>query len=352
MRLSVDKFSHQLTQNLPNLLLLNGNEILLVEEALDLLRQQAKPAGFTERLSYSVAAGFNWNEVGHAEQTMSLFAEARIIELRMPTGRPSDKGKFIMGFIESMNASQAQSSDLLVIVTDLLSKQQRQTKWVKAVEQAGWVVDCYDIKPEHFANWVKQRLQSRALRVESGVVELLAHAMEGNLLAAAQTIEQLNVLADDGAVTLALLEQTMADQSRFSAYSLVDSCLLGDSAQVAHRLKRLRGESDVSVLLVWSLAKELRDLCRMSYKVRRGSSINDVMREYRIWSNRQRVVSSALKRLTSEQLETAMQAVANLDLIAKGQKAGDSWFEIEKLCLYLCGIDTLDSQQISSALVS
>ena len=342
MRLSVEKLSHQLNQGLPNVLLLNGNEVLIIEEALDLLRATARKSGFTERLSYNVAAGFDWNEVGHAEQTMSLFAESRIIELRMSAGRPSDKGQFIFDFVENLNDPQVDSNDILIIITDLLTAQQRKSKWITTIEKNGWLIDCYDIKSEQFPNWVKQRLQSRALRVEPGVVQLLSHTMEGNLLAAAQTIEQLHALAEQGAVTLELLEKTIADQSRFSAYSLVDSCLLGDAAQMMHRLRRIRGESDVSVLLVWSLAKELRELFRMSVKVQNGSGINDVMREYRVWSNRQRMVSSALKRLSNAQIARSVQKVAELDLVVKGQRYGDAWFEIEKLCLYLCGIDTLD----------
>ena len=341
MRLSVDKLSLQLNQGMPNVLLLNGNEVLLIEEALDLLRITARKNGFTERLSYNVVSGFDWNEVGHAEQTMSLFAESRIIELRMSAGRPSDKGQFILDFVESTLNPQIDSNDILIIITDLLSSQQRKSKWISAIEKNGWLVDCYDIKSEQFPNWVKQRLQSRALRVEPGVVELLSHTLEGNLLAAAQTIEQLKNVASDGAVTMELLEKTIADQSRFSAFSLVDSCLLGHTEQMMHRLRRLRGESDVSVLLIWSLAKELRELYRMSVKVQKGSSINDVMREYHIWSNRQRMVSSALKRLSSSQLSRAIEKVAELDITAKGQRKGDVWFEIEKLCLYLCGVDTL-----------
>lgn len=341
MRLSVDKLSHQLSQGLPNVLLLNGNEMLMIEESLDLLRATARNNGFTERLSYTVAAGFDWNEVGHAEQTMSLFAESRIIELRMSAGRPTDKGQFILDFVESINNPQIESNDILIIVTDLLTAAQRKSKWISAIEKSGWLVDCYDVKSEQFPNWVKQRLQSRALRVEAGVVELLSHTMEGNLLAAAQTVDQLKALTNDGTVTLDLLEKTIADQSRFSAYSLVDSCLLGDAQQMMHRLRRLRGESDVSVLLVWSLAKELRELFRMSVKVQNGASISSVMQEYRVWSNRQRMVSSALKRLSLAQLSRAIQKVAELDLIVKGQRYGDGWFEIEKLCLYLCGVDTL-----------
>ena len=63
----------------------------------------------------------------------------------------------------------------------LLDKRQKQAKWYKAVDARALVVDVYDIAPEHFAGWIKQRLQSRALRVESGVIEQLAVMTEGQL---------------------------------------------------------------------------------------------------------------------------------------------------------------------------
>ncbi len=341
MRFSIDKLSHQLAQQTPRVLLLNGNEVLLVEETLDQIRQHCRKAGFTERLTYSVEAGFDWNAVSHAEQTLSLFAESRCIELRINNARPGDKGsKFIIAYCND-DSSAEPSTDILVIVTALLTKQQRQAKWVKAVEKSGWLVDCYDIKPEQFPAWIKQRLQHRALRVEAGVVDVLTYAMAGNLLAAAQTIEQLRVLSDDGAVTMELLQQTMADQSRFSVFNLIDSCLLGDSAQSLRRLQRLRSDNDSSVSLVWSLAKEVRELIKMAVLVQRGDSVSQVMQQYRVWSNRQRMVSSALHRLSVSQLQRCLQQILHVDAIGKGQQSGDAWHELEKLCLSLCGIDTL-----------
>jgi len=183
-------------------------------------------------------------------------------------------------------------------------------------------------------------LQAKALRVEAGVVEALAKSTEGNLLATSQIIDQLDVLAVDGAVTNELLHQTMEDQSRFSVYSLVDSCLLGVPDECVHRLARIKAEVDNAVLLVWSLVRETRELLKMSEQLHSGQNINSVFQENRVWSNRQRFVGSALNRLNQEKLLTILTHLLTIDAIAKGQHYGDIWHEIEKLCLRYCGLDT------------
>lgn len=351
MRLSVDQLAHRLNQQIPRVLLLNGNETLLVEEALDQIRQACRQAGFTERMSYSVEGNFDWNSVSQAEQTMSLFAEARCLELRIPTAKPGDKGaRFIGEFCQAVESGDA--ADTLILVTGLLTGQQRKSKWVKTVEQTGWVVDCPDIKAEQLPAWLKQRLQSKALRVEAGVVDMLAYALEGNLLAAAQTIEQLAVLSPDNTVTLDMLQQTLADQSRFSVYNLVDSCLLGVPDTVLHQLERIHSEDDNCVLILWALAREIRSLIRMAEQVAKGSSVAAVMQQNRVWSSRQRMVSSALHRLSAEHLKGCLQRLSVLDAIVKGQKPGDSWHELEKLCLSLCGIGKIESERSNTMSVA
>ncbi len=347
MRFSHDKLSSFLSSNpLPNLIVIDGNEVLLVEEVLDVLRQRLKENGATERLTYAVDASFDWGIVGQAEQTMSMFAESRLLELRSLTGKFGTKGNaFLADLAKRIGDPQSDELDVFIVIVPLFSAQQRKSKWVSTAEKAGWVIDCYDVKPEQFPQWIKHRLQSRALRVEAGVVDMLSYTMEGNLLAASQAIEQLKGLSTDGGVTLSLLEKTIEDQSRFTVYSVVDSCLLGDASEVLHRLERLRGESDLSVLLVWALAKQVRELLGMVSEMQKGSSINDVMRSYRVWQNRQRMVSSALNRLSSDKLQQALQTISSLDAMSKGQLRGDVWFEIEKLCLHLCSVDKIAAIQ-------
>ena len=340
MRVVAEKLSQQLEKQTPKLILLNGNEILLVEEALDTIRAYYRQQGYLERLSYSVETGFNWDQLTESGQNMSLFSESRLLEIRLPTAKPGAKGaKFFTELIQAMAFGDV--ADAYLIITNGLTKQQRSAKWLSMLESAGLVVDVFDIKIEQLPQWLKQRFQQRALRVEAGVIDVLASATEGNLLASAQIIDQLEVLALDGAVPMSLLEQTLEDQSRFTVYSFVDSCLLGIVPDCIHRLERIRAEADSAVLLVWSLAKETRELLRMAQAISAGQSIAAVMKQHRVWSTRQRFVSAALNRLNEHSLKGLLQRIAILDAIAKGQRHGNIWHELEKLCLSYCGVATI-----------
>lgn len=339
MRVVADQLTQQLQRQAPQVLLLNGNETLLVEEALDTIRCHYRELGVVERLSYVVDSQFGWDSLSQSGGNLSLFSESRLIELRLPTAKPGTKGsQFFADFIQQ--TLNQETRDVLLVVTDYLNKQQRKAKWLQQFEQHGLLIDCYEIKTEQLPQWIKQRLQSKALRVEPGVVDMIAKATEGNLLATAQIIDQLSILSADGGVTLDLLYQTIEDQSRFSVYHLVDSCLLGLAEQCIHRLSRIRAEADNAVLVVWSLVRETRELLEMSNQLTKGDSINQVMQQYRVWSSRQRFVSSALHRLSYQKLLSILSALMTIDAIVKGQQHGNVWHELEKLCLVYCGLET------------
>ena len=337
MRIAIDQLARQLQKQTPNILLLNGNETLLVEEALDGIRAHFREQGFLERLSYTIDPSFNWNELLESGQNMSLFSESRLVEIRMPSAKPGTKGaKFFTELTEKLAFGSVE--DVYLLITEGLSKQQRSAKWLNLIESTGLVVDVFEIKPEQLPQWLKQRFQERALRVEAGVIDTLASATEGNLLAAGQIIDQLQVLATDGAVPVSLLEQTLEDQSRFSVYSFVDSCLLGVISECIHRLERIRAEDDNAVLVVWSLAKETRELLRMAHAIEKGTPMNSVLKQHRVWSTKQRFVSAALNRLNVSDISAILEQIATLDMLAKGQRQGDIWLEIEKLSLRFCGV--------------
>ena len=189
--------------------------------------------------------------------------------------------------------------DVLIMIMPLLDKRQRSAKWVKAIESIGWVSDCYEISVQKFPAWIKQRLQSRALRVENGVVEMLCEQLEGNVMAAAQEIDKLQVLAQDGAVTLELLSKSLADQARFDVYALTDVCLVGDYNRALRIKGRLASEGVEPVIVIWALVREIRVLAAISFAISNGQSRSSVFKQNRIWSKREPAVNAALQRIPS-----------------------------------------------------
>jgi len=326
--------------SLPKVVLLNGNEPLLVEESLDQVRQVLKQAGFNERIKYQLEAGFDWGLITGVGQAMSLFSERRLLELRVPNKLGVSGTKALTEFCQN-----PPEDDLLFVIMPYLDKRQRAAKWLKAIEKVGWVVDCYEISPQQFPQWLKARLQSRSLRVESGVIEMLTEHLEGNVMAAAQEIDKLQVLAIDGAVTLQLLSESLADQARYDVYALADVCLLGDFNRALRIKKRLQTEGIEPVIIVWALVREIRVLAAISAGLQAGQNRGMLFKQNRVWSKREPAVNAALQRLSSAQWYELLERSAHLDQSVKGQRyleVDHVWHQIEQLCARLCGAQIIN----------
>src|SRR5690242_9764264 len=159
--------------------LIAGAEHLLVLEAADALRARARELGFTEREVLDVEAHFDWNRLADASRAMSLFASRKLIDLRLPTGKPGKDGSAaIVAYCESPPPDTS-----LLITTNDWSKQ-HEGAWVKAIEQAGVFVPVWPLKREELPNWIVARMASRNLTATPDAIAWLAERVEGNLLAA------------------------------------------------------------------------------------------------------------------------------------------------------------------------
>ena len=351
MRVTLDEVAKHLercgdqpSNKLPKVILLNGNEHLLVEEALDSVRKILKGYGFSERLKYQLETGFDWGQLTGVGQAMSLFSERRTIEFRVPKSLGAPGTKAISEYCQN-----PPEDDVLIIIMPALDKRQRAAKWVKAIESVGWLVDGYDISLQQFPSWLKKRLQTRALRVEAGVIELMTEQLEGNVMAAAQEVDKLQVLAKDGAVTLKLVTESLADQAKFDVYSLTDGCLQGDFDRVLRIKSRLQSEGIEPVIVVWALVREIRTLAAISSALQQGQNKSMLFKQNRVWSKREPVVNSALNRLSTRNWYDLLEQAAHLDQTVKGQRyseVGTLWYQIEQLCSRLCGIKLASTANI------
>lgn len=351
MRVAIEELAGKLTslspEQLPSVILINGNEPLLVEEALDVIRQTLSTVGFSERIKYQLEAGFDWSTITGIGMEMSLFSERRIIELRVPGKLGTAGTKAVTEY-----CGKPSQDDILLLIMPYLDKRQRQAKWAKVVDGVGWIADSYEITPQQFPGWLKQRLQSRALRVESGVIEMLTEQLEGNVLAAAQEIDKLQVLAKDGAVTLELLTQSLADQARFDVYALSDVCLSGNLARALRIKNRLKSEGIEPVIVVWALVREIRLLATISAALTAGQNKSMLFKQNRVWSKREPMVNAALQRINSTRWYQLLEQAALLDQTVKGQRfsdVGTVWYQIEQLCAAICGVEVVKRVRLSQS---
>lgn len=254
MNLTPDLLAAQLARGLAPVYLLSGDEPLLVEEAADAVRASARAAGFTERIVHFIERGSSWPDVLAGADNLSLFATRRLVELRLPTGKPGAAGSAaIVRLIERRDPDM-----LLLILTGRLDRDAQGASWVRAVEAHGASVRARAIGRNDLPAWLAARAKRAGLEVDRAALELLAERTEGNLLAARQEIERLALTAPGARIGVAELTGSVGDSARYDVFTLGDAARAGNAARALRILEGLRAEGVEATLVLWSLLRELR----------------------------------------------------------------------------------------------
>jgi DNA polymerase-3 subunit delta len=254
---------------------------------------------------------------------MSLFASRRVIDLRMPTGKPGKEGSdAIVEYCEN-----PPPDTVLLIVCNEWSKQQQSAAWVEAIERVGMVVPVWTMKPEELPAWIGQRMASRGLKPDHAAIEALAERVEGNSLAAAQEIDKLALLHGSQPLDADTLEALVADSARFDVFKLVDAALEGDGARTIRILHGLRAEGEMVPAIMGWVLNQLQMLARIAANSNQAAAF----RNERIWPARERVYKQALSRADRTHWENCLVQAARVDRLSKGRGYGDAWIALERL---------------------
>ena len=96
MQVKAEQLANRLKSGLAPIYLVGGDEPLLLQECCDQIRSAARAQGFVERELLLVDKTFEWSELQQAAAP-SLFATQKIIDLRLPTGKPGREGAKVLG---------------------------------------------------------------------------------------------------------------------------------------------------------------------------------------------------------------------------------------------------------------
>ncbi|MCL7744240.1 DNA polymerase III subunit delta [Guyparkeria hydrothermalis] len=257
------EFEQRLARGLEPLYVLGGDQPLLIQEARDAIVAKAREAGCDERLRFEVDGKFDWGTLESQGASLSLFSSQRIIDLRLPTGKPGRVGsKSLTALADRIKGGG--ESDVWIVSLPRLDNQLQKSAWFKALANAGVAVRFNDIPLAALPNWVAQRAGSQGVNLTRDAAELIAGRVEGNLLAAAQEIEKLALMDLEGPVDAARVAQGLANQSRVDTFALSDAILAADRERALYLLSRLRAEGTEPLLILWVIARDLRALVALA----------------------------------------------------------------------------------------
>jgi len=316
--------------------LLAGEEHLLLLEAADALRARAKALGYSEREVLDADGSFDWNALTQSASAMSLFASRKLIDLRVPSGKPGKDGaQAIIDYCANVLSDNRPPDNVLLITATQWSKA-HETAWVAAVEKAGVFVPIWPLKPSELPDWIAQRMAARGLKPTREAIDELAERIEGNLLAAAQEIDKLALLHGSQPLDAATLEDLVADSARFDVFKLADAALTGDAARALRVLAGLRAEGEQVFALMGWLLNQLQQLARLA-NARGGPAA--AFKTERIWPPaREAIYKKALSRADRSHWNACLVQAARIDRVGKGREldaagksSGDAWLELERL---------------------
>ena len=348
MRVRPEQLERHLARGLASVYVVHGDEPLQREESLDTIRSAARAAGFGERIVLHADSDFDWSELRAHAANLSLFAERRLIDLRAPGGSPGKDG----GPALAQYAASPPPDMVLLLSCGRLDRRSTSTKWFKALEGAGDVIEVYPVRARDLPRWIAARCAARGVTVERDAAEALAERSEGNLLACAQEIDKLRLLCEGRPITVDDVMRTVADSARFGTFDLIDPALEGNGARAVRILHVLREEGVEPFHVLGSLTWAIRGVCAVAAGVEGGARFDDALRAASGgWWRRKHALERALRRMPRRGWIGLLDIAEGVDRCLKGAPArsgaavrwsrADAWAGLERLVLGMCGVKPL-----------
>ncbi|HTD89600.1 MAG TPA: DNA polymerase III subunit delta [Burkholderiales bacterium] len=330
MRISSEQLSQHLTRDLKVLYTVFGDEPLLALEATDRIRAKARADGYVEREILTVDSGFKWAQLAMAANSQSLFASRKLLELRIPSGKPGTEGAETLREYCSMLPADTVT---LVYLPEIDWRAQK-AAWFEALDHAGVTVEAKAVLRKALPQWLAGRLKAQGQDADADALVFIADRVEGNLMAAFQEVQKLALLFPKGPIRFEQVREAVLDVARYDVFNLGEAMVEGDAVRLARMLDGLKGEGAAPPMALWSLSEEIRAIGKLLAGSESGRPLNTLWREARVWGTaHQNSMQQNLRRFNVVQVTQALRHAAAIDRIVKGLAKGDVWNELLQLAL-------------------
>ncbi len=333
MRLFADKLQGDLERSIRPAYLIHGEEPLGIAEAGDRIRAAVRNAGYHEREVIFVLSDSDWEQVRQSADSLSLFAERKLLDVRIPSGKPGRKGGEVIR--DLMNQPPP---DLCYLFTlPGLDRSGRNSAWFKAIDKVGVHIESRVPDLRQLNAWLVSRLRHLGLSIDDTALQRLTLHLEGNLLSAFQETEMLALLFPGQKITEDEVLSLVTRSARYPLGAAAEAALTGDAERALTVLDGLREESVPEVLVLWSFSQQIRAGSRLEQAISRGKSPGVAFREAGVWQNQQPLMRDALKRHNELTWIAMLAKTTRIERLIKGIGQGDPWQEFRGLCVMLAG---------------
>ena len=333
MNIKPEQLQNSLSNQLASTYFAFGAEILLVEQSISMIKSIARENDFNERFRFDIDGNFSWDSIISLISSPSLFAEKRIIECRLTTGKIGVKGsKALTEILETLP-----DDILLIISSGKLEMAQQKSKWFKTLDKKGIIIQHWEVQSNQLVGWITRNMSQLGLDSNIEVANAIAYCTEGNLLASMQEIQKLKIAYPDGKINLREYLNQIDQQSQYSVFGMIDSALQGDTDKVNKVFNSLVDDSTPPVILVSSLYREIKNLVNMSIELKTNQAIESILNNHRVWQKRKPLISNALKKHSYQKLQKLLLRLGRIDRSLKGMDNLDVYDELQNVVIALSG---------------
>ena len=316
MELNPSKLKRDLENGLQPLYYLAGEEALLVEESREAILEAARAKGFDE-LSRLDIGDSSWQDVLIELNSRSLFAEQRVIEIRL--GRNGMVGAAPNTFTKYLENPVAEN--VVIVRARSFDTRHRRSAWYKKLNERATLVICERLNKSEYFTWVNSRANSMGLNLTPEAVDMLTLSCEGNLVATAQELETLSLIFAKAEEEIEASIVDTQDFSTGSAFDLINSALSADVERTAKMLRVLQREGESPLSLIGLLTYQLR---RAQNTIKRsGYAPKDIQ--------------AVVRRHGEKGILGLLRQCAFIDGQVKGLYRGDGWSSVMHIFLSVAG---------------
>lgn len=331
MRIYHNNLSATLKQGFKPIWLVFGDEPWQKNDSLATIKNTILQQGFDELIRFTADDKFDWSNVTHEYQSMSLFSNQRIIEIEILSGKINEAASKVL-----LELSTHFNNDVVLIIHGpKLDAAQQKKKWFKTLENLGCFLPLYDIEGKQLSQWLNRQIYQLKLNIHPDVLPLMIELFEGNLLALDQELQKLSILFGQELITLQDAEKIIINQAKFNPFQVIDTLLIGDLKKCVSILDQLQHEGAPIGQLVWFLHKEISQLIEMQEKIKQGESLSQLYKSYRIWDKKKPLYQHALTHMNLDNLSRGLSRLAQVDLISKTASDFNPYVLLSDICITL-----------------
>ena len=330
MRISTEQIQQHLARGLKPLYTVFGEETLLALEASDRIRAAAREHDYSDREVLVADGSFKWNELGFAASSQSLFSARKLLEVRVPNGKPGVDGSAAL----QRYCERLPSDTVTLVQLPGVDWRGQKSTWFEALEGAGIVVEARVVTRKALPQWLAGRLKAQGQEADAETLGFIADRVEGNLMAAYQEVQKLALLFPPGTIGFDEVREAVLDVARYDVFGLGEAMLEGDALRLARMIDGLKGEGAAPPLALWAIADEIRAIGKILAGAAAGRPVQTLIRDARIrGTSHQNLMQANFQRYSNAEVTAALHHAGTVDRMIKGLVKGDVWDELLHLAL-------------------